>query len=232
MATRDFDFVFLDAGNTLVHLDFHRVSDILFKEFGFRGDPAAMEAAEPQARFHVDWDRANPEEDRERWRTYFWTILSAAGWQDRARVPDALRALFAQNTTFTLWSRPARAAAETLVALRDHGFRLAVISNSDGSVEAMLERLGLKQHLEYVIDSKIVGIEKPDRRIFDMALTRSGAAAARSLYVGDMFHIDVVGARGAGMEAVLLDPASLHSNRECRTIREIADLPACLTEGH
>ncbi len=221
--------LFLDAGNTLVHLDFHRVADILHKDFGFRGDPEAMEAAEPKARFHVDWDRADPAEDRERWRAYFWTILSAAGWQDRARVPDALRALFAQNTTFTLWSRPARAAVETLVRLKDHGYRLAVISNSDGSVEAMLERLGMKQHLEYVIDSKVVGIEKPDRRIFDMALARSGAAADRSLYVGDMYHIDVIGARGAEMDAVLLDPAGLHVERKCRRVREIAELPALLS---
>jgi putative hydrolase of the HAD superfamily len=221
--------LFLDAGNTLVHLDFHRVSGILHKEFGFRGDPDAMDAVEPHARLHVDGEKPAPGQEVERWHTYFWTILSASGWKDRARVPDALRALFAQNQTFTLWSRPARAAAETLTKLRDLGYRLAVISNSDGSVEAMLERLGLKKHLDYVIDSKVVGLEKPDRRIFDMALKRSGAPADRSVYVGDMFHIDVLGARGAGMDAVLLDPAGLHSKRDCRRVREISELPSILS---
>ncbi|MEK7468869.1 MAG: HAD-IA family hydrolase [Planctomycetota bacterium] len=219
---------FLDAGNTLVHLDFHRVADILAKEFSFHGDPGAMEQAEPHARLHVDWARLDMAEDRTRWLTYFWTVLSAAGWQDRARVQDAVRALFAVNQTFTLWSRPGRAVAETLTQLKDLGYRLAVISNSDGSVEGMLTKLGLTKHLDYVIDSHVVGVEKPHRRIFDMAIERSGAAAERSLYVGDMFHIDVVGARGAGMDAVLMDPAGLHSERKCRRVREISDLPSHL----
>lgn len=222
------DWVFLDAGNTLVHLDFRRVAGILEEEFGFRGDADAMEAAEPHARIHVDHPQQGPETERERWRTYFWTVLSAAGWPDRATVPNAVRALFSRNQTFTLWSRPARAAAETLDRLRDMNYRLAVISNSDGSVEAMLERLELKRRLEFVLDSKVVGVEKPDRRIFEMALTRSGADPGRSVYVGDMFHIDVVGARGAGMDAVLLDPAELHGQRDCRRVREIAELPGTL----
>lgn len=223
------DWIFLDAGNTLVHLDFLRVAGILREEFGLEADPAAMEAAEPRARVHVDLERVDRDAEKERWHTYFWTVLSAAGWPDRARIPEAIRALFARNRIFTLWSRPARAAAETLERLRADGYELAVISNSDGSVEAMLERLGLTKFLRFVIDSHLVGVEKPDPRIFRMALDRSGADPARSLYVGDMFHIDVLGARSAGMQAALLDPAGLHSARDCTRVREIADLPGMLS---
>ncbi|NUN47495.1 MAG: HAD-IA family hydrolase [Candidatus Brocadiae bacterium] len=225
----DLDWVFLDAGNTLVLLDFERVAEVLHREFGFRGDPAAMDAAEPLARTHVDGPRLDGDFERERWMTYFWTVLSAAGWTDRDRIPAALKALFSQNRTFTLWSRPVRAAAATLDRLRDQGYRLAVISNSDGSVEAMLERLGMKSRLEFVIDSKVVGVEKPDPRIFRMALERSGADPGRSIYVGDMFHIDVLGARGVGMDAVLLDPGQHHEKRDCRRVREFADLPEHLS---
>lgn len=218
------DWIFLDAGNTLVHLDMGRVSDILHAEFGRRIDPAAMEAAEPGARIHVDGTGLDPDGERARWRTYFWAVLSAGGWPDQATVADAIRALFQQNQIFSLWSRPARAAVETLQALRDAGFKLAVISNSDGSVEGMLERLGLKRHLEFVLDSKVVGVEKPDPRIFRMALDRSGADPSKSVYVGDMFHIDVVGARGVGMEAILVDPAGLFGTRDCHRIGEISEL--------
>lgn len=223
-------WIFLDAGNTLVHLDMHRVADILHEGFGFRADPAKMEAAEPRARVHVDHPSAGPDAERERWRTYFWTILSAAGWRDQATVGDALRVLFAKNKTFTLWSRPARAAAETLEALRSSGYRLAVISNSDGSVEAMLDRLGLRRFLDYVIDSRVVGVEKPDPRIFRMALERSGADPAKSVYVGDMYHVDVLGARGVGMGARLVDPEGLHAHRDCARIREISELAGSLLD--
>jgi putative hydrolase of the HAD superfamily len=222
------DWVFLDAGNTLVHLDMVRVADILREEFGHAIDPAAMDDAEPLARVHVDGARLDSDGERARWRTYFWAVLSAGGWPHEHTVPDALRALFRQNQIFSLWSRPARAAAETLAALRDAGFRLAVISNSDGSVEGMLDRLGLKSHLEFVIDSKVVGVEKPDPQIFRMALERSGADPAKSVYVGDMFHIDVVGARGVGIDAVLVDPAGLNGARACRRVREFAELPSLL----
>ena len=224
----DIDWIFFDAGNTLVHLDFRRVADILRDDFGFTGDPSAMEDAEPRARLTVDWSRVDSGEERERWRNYFWTILSAGGWADRARIPEVLRIIFSRNQVFTLWSRPARAAAETLEQLADLGYRCAVISNSDGSVEGMLQHLGLTKHLRFVIDSHVVGVEKPDPRIFRMALERSGAAAARSLYVGDMFHIDVVGARGAGLHAALVDPQELHGEKDCARVREVAELPARL----
>ncbi|KAF0246309.1 MAG: Haloacid dehalogenase-like hydrolase domain-containing protein [Planctomycetota bacterium] len=229
MKSPSLDWLFLDAGNTLVHLDFVRVAEILRAETGFDGDPALMESAEPHARLHVDGARLDADGERKRWHAYFWTILSAAGWLDRALIPDALRTLFRVNQTFTLWSRPGRGAEETLRNLKNLGYRLAVISNSDGSVEGMLDRLGLKAHLEFVIDSKIVGIEKPDPRIFRMALQQSGADPARALYVGDMFHIDVLGARSVGMDAVLMDPADLHTERKCRRVREISELPAILT---
>jgi HAD superfamily hydrolase (TIGR01509 family) len=221
-------WIFLDAGNTLVHLDYARVAGIVREAFGVETDPDAMEDAEPRARVHVDVESPGADGERERWRTYFWTILSAGGWPDRARVPDVLRELFARNKVFSLWSVPARGAAATLERLRDDGYELAVISNSDGSVAAMLERLGLARFLRFALDSRVVGVEKPDPRIFRMALDRSGALPEESLYVGDMFHIDVLGARGAGMHGALLDPAGLHAHRECHRLAEIAELPARL----
>ena len=81
------------------------------------------------------------------------------------------------------------------------GVRTAVISNSNGSVRAILERLGLLPSLEFVLDSSAIGVEKPDPRIFRMALERSGLAPDEAVYIGDIYSIDVVGARAAGMQA-------------------------------
>jgi putative hydrolase of the HAD superfamily len=73
-----------------------------------------------------------------------------------------------------------------------------------------------------VVDSKLAGFEKPDPRIFLPALTALGVAAADALYVGDLYEVDVVGARRAGMAAVLLDPAGLHASRDVPTAPDVA----------
>ena len=114
-----------------------------------------------------------------------------------------------------------------LSRLQADGYRLAVISNADGSVEGLLEAVGVREHFEFVIDSGTVAWEKPDTRIFEEALGRLGVAAHESLYVGDLFHVDVVGARAAGLDAVLVDPLA-RSRFEVDTIRGVGELPAYL----
>ena len=77
---------------------------------------------------------------------------------------------------------------------------------------------------EFVIDSGEVGVEKPDPRIFQIALERMGVSAADALYVGDLYEVDVVGARAAGLDVVLLDPSGEHSGRDVKTVRSVAEL--------
>ena len=81
-----------------------------------------------------------------------------------------------------------------------------VVSNSDGTVEDGLKDRGLHEYFDAVIDSHVVGFEKPDGRIFECAIAASGARAESTLHVGDLYFADVVGARGAGLHALLLDP--------------------------
>src|SRR5207247_7496530 len=105
-----------------------------------------------------------------------------------------------------LWEIVPPGVPRALEALRGQ-YRLAVISNANGTVREKLRRIGLLGFFETVLDSHEEGVEKPDPRIFRAALERTGARADRSLYIGDMYHIDVAGARAAGMDVVLLDPA-------------------------
>jgi putative hydrolase of the HAD superfamily len=95
---------------------------------------------------------------------------------------------------------------EALARLRDRGLRLVVVSNSDGTVERSLIEANLRPFLATVVDSAIAGFEKPDPRIFEAALSHSGARRETTVHVGDLYHADVAGARGAGIHAVLLDP--------------------------
>jgi FMN phosphatase YigB (HAD superfamily) len=80
----------------------------------------------------------------------------------------------------------------------------------------------LAQYFDVLIDSKLVGFEKPDPRIFQPALAGLGVAPEEALYVGDLYEVDVIGARRAGMAAVLLDPGGLHASRDVATAPDVA----------
>lgn len=129
-----------------------------------------------------------------------------------------------------LWTVRNEEAPAALDALAARGYLLGVISNSDGRVERLLEHAGLTRHLAFVIDSEVVGVSKPDRRIFDLAIERAGRPAAECLYVGDYLSVDVDGARGAGLVPLLFDPAGAYENPGCLAVRGLAEIPALLPE--
>jgi FMN phosphatase YigB (HAD superfamily) len=99
-----------------------------------------------------------------------------------------------------------------------------VVSNSDGRVEQALEAAGLRHLFDVVIDSTLAGVEKPDPRIFQAALEQLGVNPDEVIYVGDLYEIDVLGARAAGIEAVLLVEPGSDSPHDCRTITSIESL--------
>ena len=98
---------------------------------------------------------------------------------------------------------------------RSAGLAVGVISNSNGSVSDALERAGLGPKLDFVIDSTVVGIAKPDPRVFHLGLERAGAAPDEAAYVGDSYFVDVIGSRQVGMGSVLFDPGRLWGPRDC-----------------
>jgi putative hydrolase of the HAD superfamily len=88
----------------------------------------------------------------------------------------------------------------------------------------MLARLELAAAVDGVFDSFVVGIEKPDPRYFLHALEESGARAETTVHVGDLYHVDVVGARAAGIAAVLMDAADLYAGFDCIRVRSLGEL--------
>ena len=193
--------VLFDAGGTLIHLDGERVSHaarIAYDAAAFRrGHDAALDEVRR-------WVLANPRStDAERFPLFLATILARLG------VPDSERrrvvgAICAEHGRANLWSRGAEDAPETLEALRRRGYRLAVVSNADGRVRALLETAGLAEYFEFVVDSSEVGVEKPDPRIFHAATGRLELPPSACAYVGDIYEIDILGARAAGLEAILI----------------------------
>lgn len=108
--------------------------------------------------------------------------------------------------------------------LREAGFLLAVVSNRDEPYNELLDTLGLAPYFEYTLAAGEVNSWKPDTLIFEHALEKTGLEASETLYVGDNYFADVVGARRAGLEPVLIDPEGVFPDADCAVIKSITEL--------
>jgi len=225
----ELDAIFFDAGGTLIELDYAWIASRAVAH-GHEAMPQALRRAEGAARRAIDRHAlggGTVASDGARRPSYFGTLLDAAGLA--AHVRDAVVAdLEQEHARENLWRNSAPGAESALAALRDRGLRLAVISNADGRVEAILRQHGLTQHLELVVDSHYEGVEKPDPAIFRRAAERLGVKASRACYVGDIYAIDVVGARGAGLLPVLIDSVGAYESLDCPVVTHLDELVAAL----
>lgn len=224
--------VFFDVGNTLLSIDFDWISEEL-TERGLEASSEAIRRAEASARPLVSAGIANrnDKETQETFTFYFGLVLQQLeparelGEEGCAALARELTpVLRAPGKTERLWSWLIPGVPDALRAMADAGLQLAVVSNSDGSVESSLVGSGLREHFQAVMDSHVVGHEKPDPRIFETALSVCGADPARTLHVGDLYDADVVGARAAGLHPVLLDPFDDWGDVDCVTLPDITVL--------
>lgn len=222
--------VLFDAGNTLVYAHPGRMAEIL-NQAGARTDAQGVARAELEARrvLHDAIGEGFAGTEPEVWKKYFVAIFAGAGVprEGMERAGELLTEFHAKDH---LWTGVAEGTEETLRQLAGAGYRLGVISNADGRVEAVLEAVGLRPHFEFVVDSEVVGVEKPDPAIFQEGCRRLDLPPEACLYVGDLYPVDYVGATGAGLHAVLLDPLGLHEGKAPR-VAALADLPAFLANG-
>jgi putative hydrolase of the HAD superfamily len=223
--------LFLDAGGVLVFPNWTRVSDALARR-GVEVDPRALAAAEPHVKRQIDIQRtiATTDDDRRDW-AYFDLILERLGIQPSAQTAAAVRELYRYHQRMNLWECVPDGVEAALEDLRTLGLRLVVVSNANGRLTAVFERLGLAKYFDCLIDSFVEGVEKPDPRLFEIALARSGARADSTLHVGDLYHVDVVGARAAGLSAVLYDTADLYPECDCPRVRSLAELVQLCTNA-
>jgi putative hydrolase of the HAD superfamily len=213
--------VLFDAGNTLVHLDYARLAAGVGEALGLPLTAAELELASGPAALAME--QSHLRTDQERGGAYLLELFARVGVPPERT--EALRAiLFGMHQERHLWGAHDPRIDEALTRLRSAGFRLGVVSNSDGRAAAALAACGLLDHFEVVVDSGEVGVEKPDPRIFAIALDRMGLPPGDVVYVGDLYEVDVVGARAAGLEPVLLDPHGLHADRDVIRARDVVDV--------
>ena len=221
----DVDVVLLDAGNTLAGMDMALLADVATAE-GVAVTPDALARAEAAARPAVSRAVAAGAsgEARTTFVVYVEAMLAALGRPpaDCRAVAPRLAAAVKRVPTTRLWARVLPGVPAALGRLRAAGLGLVVVSNSDGTCEETLVRLGLRDAVDAVVDSMRVGFEKPDPRIFAAALATCGATPARGVHVGDLYDVDVIGARRAGLRAVLLDPHDDWAGVDCPRAADLA----------
>lgn len=218
-------YVFLDVGNTLTFVDTAQALAPLL-DVGFFPSRDQLHAAERAAKLHVDEAMAaapGARVDHDFWETYYRKLVGALG-----APPAMVPALVAGTRISGRWNQVRPGTRELLEELHRRGHRLGVISNSDGHIVDLLAAIGLGDLFDSVTDSGAVGCEKPDPAIFRTALQSLGATPEASVYVGDVYSIDYMGARAAGMHAILMDVCGAYRDRGLPRIESLSELPAFL----
>ncbi len=215
--------IFLDAGNTLISMDFEWIGELL-DLCGVSCSLESIRRAEASARppLSAALESLKSTEGEDALSFYMRNILvrllgleaSKNGMIEKitGKIMPVLRA---PGQTQRLWSYVLPGVREALEILKSKGYPLIVVSNSDGTVEAGLSDVGLRPFFNVVIDSHWAGFEKPDPRLFQHALQRAGAIPQETIHIGDMYHVDIIGARAAGIHALLLDPFDDWENVDC-----------------
>jgi len=227
--------IFFDAGNTLIFPDRSLTLAPLLAQ-GIEPSQDQLWAAERVARKQRDaagsGDRRQVDNDY--WKIYYRELfrqIEAADETSHASLQDdsqLLAELIACARKASNWNVVREGTRETLLELK-RSYRLAVISNSDGSMAELIVRLGLGDCFEHVTDSTKVGIEKPDPRIFQAAAEAMQVAPANSLYVGDVYSIDYLGAKSAGFDAVLFDVCGAYRDDNLPRVESLEQLKRMLT---
>ena len=154
----------------------------------------------------------------------FWWIFHTYLLQGLNSLDDGTRnALIANTQNSANWDQILPGTRDVLERIRKE-YSIAVISNSDGRIDAVLRRCGIADCFASITDSGNVGHEKPHPAVFEAALREMKADPSESLYVGDVYSVDYVGARKVGMQAVLFDVAGTYRELEFPRVESLADL--------
>src|SRR4051812_45727238 len=211
LLTRRPAVLLLDAGDTLIFFEAAAVAAVLAAE-GIAVDVARLDAALHPAKRRYPERLARGTSHLDGWSLLMLDLLEISGVPPepaRAALPALKRAHF----DFNFWRRVPPDLIAGLERAKAGGLRLGVVSNSEGRLREVLDRVGLSPHFELMLDSQLEGVHKPDPEIFRRALARMGAVAEAALYAGDIPEVDVLGARGAGMPGVLIDAGGHYADR-------------------
>ena len=221
--TKQIRTIFFDVGNTLLFPDWNKMLVALHQR-NIITDPKLLRSIECKTKNEFDAILANGSAgDHGFWHIFYSHLLEALSIDD-----DSLRDQLVTATRISAnWCIIRPGTREALQSLAKR-YRLGVISNADGKIAQALERCGIADCFETITDSGIIGVEKPDPAIFAAALQAMGVTANESLYVGDIYSVDYLGATAVGMEAVLMDVCGAYRETGWARVESLEDLKLVL----
>ena len=203
--------VFFDVGNTLLY-PYPSVSAVcteVLDEAGYDHVAEDIDAILPivdeyyEDRYREDdtfW--TSEQQTSDIWTGMYAMLLRKLGIDDDAE--DLAKRVYDEFGKASRW-RAYDDVKPAMWRLKEHGLKLGVISNWDKRLESLLNGMGVGEMFDTVISSAAVGLHKPDPRIFELATHHVKVKPADCIHVGDHHYADILGARSAGMEALLID---------------------------
>ena len=216
-------FIFFDVGNTLLFPNRDRIHAPL-AERGLTPDPALLRDLERSIKNEFDVRMVeNGSTDHSFWWMFYSQLLAKIGLNDDA-VRDQLVSSIRQSANWDVMPLGTRDHLEEIGGR----YKIGVISNADGKIEDVLRRCNIADCFRTITDSGLVGYEKPHPEIFRQALQAMKAAPEESLYVGDVYSVDYLGATSAGMQAILMDVPGAYSDKGLPRIESLQELQSAL----
>lgn len=222
-----FDAILFDAGGVLVLPD-PTVLGPLLAPYG--GDPSV--AAHRRAHYAAMATKSRVRSAEWDWNAYNLAYVDSVGCRPDIREHAAEVLDHTRSAHLWRWAIPETGVA--LAALAEAGVPMGVVSNASGQIEAVLRHTavcaiddGCGVRMRVIVDSHVVGVAKPDPRIFDHALPYFDEFERhRIAYVGDSVTMDVAAASAAGLHPLLVDPYGDHLGADYETIRSVEDVLA------
>jgi HAD superfamily hydrolase (TIGR01549 family) len=222
-------YLLFDAGGTLVFPDPLFLSQELQKR-GIEATPQQLFASSCRLTYLFDCRVQESGHLSRFWpKGYVNALLEVHGVADPV-LKTIVQSVEYRHKQKSLWSFSFNWVPETLSELAIRGYRMSVISNSDGRAAQMLSDLGIAHFFECIFDSEDQGFEKPHPLAFKMALQELNLQPENALYVGDIFYIDVWGANRIGLGGLHLDPFGFYSGWPGVRLPNVSHLPHWLAQ--
>jgi len=211
--------IFFDVGNTLLFPNHVRIHAPL-TALGITPDPEHLRDLERRTKNQFDaLVMQDGSHDHSFWFMYYTQLMKELGVDDNA-IRDQLVASIRNSAN---WDRILPGTCERLQQIGAQ-YRIGVISNADGRIHQVLAKCDIASCFRTITDSGLVGFEKPHPEIFRQALKSLKARPEESLYVGDVYSVDYLGATGAGMQAMLMDVSGAYRDKDVARVESLEQL--------
>ncbi len=192
--------IFFDAGETLIYRNpsLVTIAHRCLKKYNFKIKKDLLAHSINKAalgmRKIVETGRVR---DSKKWEIYINNLFKELNI-NKPELMLELRKRLRDGTSF----RPFKDAVMVVDTLKKYGIKTGVISNASAQLEKILKRAGLFNRFDYIIISEKAGVEKPNKKIFRKALKESGLKACETVYIGDNYIADIIGAKKSGITPV------------------------------